>query len=78
MRKKRQPEVKTVNLFEFLGESLIGKLEEQPITVEFLFADGSRTVEITKKDRSYKQLNEQRQQRIAALRSSLRVALQKK
>jgi hypothetical protein len=72
-----KPKPETANLFEFLGEDLIRKLEERPIQIEIHFADGSRTFEITKKDRWYKQLKQRRDQQIEALRTRLRTKLAK-
>ena len=74
MSRKPKLEIKTINLFEFLGEGLIRKLEAQPIQVEFSFADVSRTVEITKKHPWYKQLKRRREEQIDALRAKLRNA----
>lgn len=63
------PEVKSVDLFEWLAESMIRKVEEQPITVELQLVGGSIIVEITKKHPWFKELNRQRTER---LRSSFK------
>jgi hypothetical protein len=56
------------DLFEFLGERLIAKAEQQPITVVFRFADGERVYEVGPKDPLYKRLAKRRSE---ALRASL-------
>jgi hypothetical protein len=66
MNHRRKPEVKSVDLFEFLAERMIRKIEEQPITVEIQVSDGSITMEIPKKYPWYKELNRQRTERLRA------------
>jgi hypothetical protein len=75
MRKKltnQTCEPETINLLEFLGEGLIRTLEDRPIEVEFRFADGSCTFEISQKHPWYKELKRRRDQQIEVLRVSLR------
>jgi hypothetical protein len=60
------PEVRSVDLFEWIAESMIRKVEEQPITVEIQSADGSITVEIPKTHPWFNELNRQRTERLRA------------
>ena len=60
------PEVKSVDLFEWLAECMIRKIEEQPITVDVRLADGTITMEIPKKHPWYKELNRRRTERLRA------------
>jgi hypothetical protein len=67
MSKVNKSEVKCVDLFAFLGERLIRKIEERPIMVEFRFADGTtRTFEIPKKHPWHKELNRRRIEHLRA------------
>jgi hypothetical protein len=63
---RRASEVKPVDLYGFVAQRLIDKISEQPIEVQLNCADGSITVQITKKDRWFKELNARR---IEALRT---------
>lgn len=72
MSKRQKNEVKTVNFYEFIAEGMIRKIAEAPIMVEIRLADGSITVEITKKHPWFKELNRQRVERAEALRTSFR------
>jgi hypothetical protein len=65
-------ELRSVNLFEFLGESMLRKIEDAPIEVRLIFADGERTFQLQKGDPWHKTLS---QRRAEALRQSLRRAL---
>jgi hypothetical protein len=56
------------DLFTHLGEQLIARAEAQPITVTYVFSDGTRTFEVKPGDPLYKRLAERRAQ---ALRGSL-------
>jgi hypothetical protein len=56
------------DLFAYLGEQLIAKAKQQPITVVFRFADGERTYELQPGDPLYKRLAARRSR---TLRSSL-------
>jgi hypothetical protein len=56
------------DLFAYLAERLIQKAEAQPITITYVFSDGTRTYEVGLKDPLYKPLAERRAQ---ALRYSL-------
>ena len=69
MSKKPKAETRMINLFEFLGEGLIRKLEEQPIQIEIHFADCARTFDVPKKHPWYKELKRRRDSQIASLRA---------
>ena len=56
------------DLFIHLGEQLIARAEQQPITITYVFSDGTRTYEVKPEDPLYKPLAERRSQ---ALRASL-------
>jgi hypothetical protein len=56
------------DLFVHLGEQLIAKLEAQPITITYVFSDGTRTYEVKPEDPLYKELSRRRRE---ALRGSL-------
>jgi hypothetical protein len=55
------------DLFAYLGERLMARAEQQPITITIQFADGVRTFEVKPGDPWYKSLAARRG---AALRSS--------
>lgn len=67
-----RPEVRTVDLFEWVGERMLRKLEAQPITVTFQCSDGSFTVEIGPKHPWYAELSRRKAEQIAALRAKFR------
>ena len=62
------PEKERRDLFVYLGEQLIAKAEQQPITITYVFSDGTRAFEIKPGDPLYKRLAARRSE---ALRSSL-------
>lgn len=65
-------EVQSVDLFEWLAEGMIRKVEEQPIIVDLQLVGGSVTVEIPKKHPWFKELNRQRTERLrASFKSSM-------
>jgi hypothetical protein len=56
------------DLFAYLAERLIARVEQEPITVTIVFADGVHTFEIGPGDPWYKPLSQRRSE---ALRASL-------
>jgi hypothetical protein len=70
--KSRTPDVKSVNLGEFLAERMIRKIEEQPITVTFHLTDGLIEVPIGPKDPWFKELNRRRNAQLAQLRAKFK------
>jgi hypothetical protein len=60
------------NLFQYLGERMISKIEDAPIEVVFRFADGTRTVQIEKRHPWHKELSRRRAENLCqSLRRSL-------
>ncbi len=62
------PEKERRDLFVYLGEQLVAKAEQQPITITYVFCDGTRTFEIKPGEPLYMRLAARRSE---ALRSSL-------
>jgi hypothetical protein len=61
----------SVDLFDFLAERMIRKIEEEPITVTVHLSDGSIEIPIGPKHRWFKELNRRRAEQIRALRATL-------
>jgi hypothetical protein len=65
-----EPNVRSVNLFEWLADGMIRKLEEQPITVTVHLADGSIEMPIPPKHPWFKELNARKTEQLKRLRAS--------
>jgi hypothetical protein len=70
-----EPNVRSVNLFEWLADGMIRKLEEQPITVTVHLADGSIEMPIPPKHPWYKELNRRRTEQVQRLRASFKASM---
>jgi hypothetical protein len=64
-------EVKSVDLFEWLADGMIRKLEEQPITVTVHLSDGSIEMPIPPKHPWFKELNARKTEQVERLRAKL-------
>jgi hypothetical protein len=65
-----EPDVKSVDVFECLADSMIRKLEEQPITVDVRLTDGTITMEIPPGHPWFKELNARKTEQLQRLRAS--------
>jgi hypothetical protein len=70
-----KPVVKSVNLFEWIGERMIQRIESEPITVDVRCADGTITMEIPPKHPWYKELSRRRTEQVQQLRASFKTSM---
>jgi hypothetical protein len=65
----------SVDLFEWIGESMLRNIEEQPITVTVRLSDGSIEMPIGPKHPWFKELSRRKTEQVKRLRASLKTKL---
>jgi hypothetical protein len=73
-----EPDVKSVDLFKWIGERMIQRIEEQPITVDVRLTDGTITMEIPPGHPWFKELSRRKAEQVQHLRASFKPGDQRK